>query len=127
MTREEIFNEDRKERDYYIAAEYESEIFLPLTKDGFEALVEEICKCDNLPFDDAMRAVIAGYIHHIPNEINTTTLEKLSKVAYKAIANSTSWRIDQEIKIKHREEIKKKEQELTDAGKENQVIPINKD
>ncbi len=115
MTRDDIFDQDRGEKQYYESASLHDEIALPLTSSGFEALLAVVCGFGNLPLDDAARAVLAGYIHHIPNEKNTTTLDTLGKMLHKSIANSTSWRIDQEIKIKRRAEIEaeQKKQEET--------------
>lgn len=122
MTRDDIFDQNREERPYYEEASLREEVELPLTKDGFEAFLERAAGMYDLPVDDLMRQVLAGYIHHIPNEENTITLTKIGKVLYKSVANSTSWRIDQESKLKAKEEAQKKAKEL--AG-DSQVIPIN--
>jgi hypothetical protein len=122
MTRDDIFEQDRNERNHYMECPLDEEVELPLTKDGFEALLERATSIYALPMDDAMKQVFAGYIHHIPNEQNTITIKLLAKVFYKSVANSTSWRIDQETKLKIREETDRKAKEL--AG-DSQVIPIN--
>ncbi len=121
MTRDSIYDENRNEREYYFNANYDEEIKLPLTKDGFEAFLECACAIHNLPNDDLMRQVLAGYIHHIPNEQSTTTFEKISNVLYKSVANSTSWRIDQETKLKIKEENEAKAKELAQSN----VTPID--
>lgn len=53
-----------------------------------------------------MRKVLVGWIHHIGNECNTTTIEALSKVLYKSVVNANTWTIDQEIKRKEQAMIK---------------------
>lgn len=114
VTREDIFDQDRKERQKYMQASIDEDIYLPLTKDGFEALLEITAKLHDLPVDDNMRMVVAGYVHHIENEVNTITLKQLSKVMYKSVSNSTTWRIDQEIKLKAREAAQAKAKELAE-------------
>lgn len=116
-----VFESDREERKYYLAADWDDEILLPVTKDGFETIMERICNMDGFPIEDSGRLVLAGYVHHIPNEQNTTTLEKLSKVFWKSISNNTTWRIDQDIKQKRMEEAKA----LADAAKKDQENVLN--
>jgi len=106
MTKEDVFAQERGERETYLLAEAEDQILLPITKDGFEALLSVAADAYNLPVDDAMRSVLAGYVHHIENEKNTTTISQISKVLYKSMANALTWTIDQEIKEKRREAIK---------------------
>lgn len=108
ITREDIFEADFGEEKLYEEAPLDHEITLPLTKLGFEALLKRVSAEYKLPQDDASRSVLAGYIHHIPNETHTTTVKKLGVVLHKAVANSTSWRIDQEIKEKRRKELEEK-------------------
>lgn len=124
MTRDDIFDEDRSETQMYEDVLIDEEIELPLTKLGFEALLKRATEVYELPVDDAMRQVLAGYIHHIPNEQNTITIEKLSRVFYKSVANSTSWRIDQETKLKLKEEAQKLAEKIKD---DNKVIPMKED
>ncbi len=121
MTRDNIFEQDRNERQMYNDAAIDEEVELPLTKDGFEALLERAAGYYTLPVDDLMRQVLAGYIHHVPNEQNTAVLEQIAKVLHKSVSNSTTWRIDQEIKQKFRDEADKKAKELKDS----QLLPIN--
>lgn len=121
MTREDIFDQDRGERAYYEKMPPTEAILLPLTKDGFEALLERVAMSRNLPVDDAARAVFAGYVHHIPNEQDTTTIETLGKMFHKSISNSTTWRIDQEIKLKRQLEAKA----AADKAKEEQSNVLN--
>lgn len=122
MTRTEIFDQDRKEKEVYYNSDPEDEVLLPITKDGFEALLKVCCDYNNLPVDDGLRKVFAGYVHHIQNEQNTTTILALSKILYKSISNALTWQIDQEIKERDRLEAKK----LLEINKEDAtVLPIN--
>jgi hypothetical protein len=104
---ENFFVKDRGERGVIEAAAQTETILLPVTRDGFEALVE---RCVNrfmppLPLNDSMRAVLVGWIHHIENTVNTCTIEGLAKVCYKSISNALTWTIDQEIKAKKQKEV----------------------
>jgi hypothetical protein len=120
LTRDNIIDQDRDERETYKKAAYLDEVPLPLTRDGFEAILEIVCRDKGYPLDDAMRQVLAGYVHHIPNEQDTVTLEKLRKIMHKSIANATTWQIDQEIKQKRIEEAKQAA-EKAKAEKDNVV------
>lgn len=128
MTRDDIFDQDRGERNYYMTAALDEEVLLPLTRDGFEALLEVVAALSDLPIDDAARSVLAGYVHHIANEQSTSTFKMLNKVLHKSISNATTWRIDQEIKLKRRQEQLEAQAKLateTAAPKEDaQVINI---
>lgn len=121
MTREDIFDQDRGERDFYLKAPVDVQIRLPLTKDGFEALLERVASERSLPVDDAARMVLAGYVHHIPNEQDTTSIETLGKIFHKSVSNSTTWRIDQEIKLKRQQEAK----DAADKAKLEQTNVLN--
>lgn len=120
ITRDDIFDQDRKERQKYFAAGPDDQVTLPLTKDGFEALLEATAALRDLPVDDASRQVLAGYVHHIPNEQDTTTLSTLGKMLHKSVSNSTTWRIDQDVKLK-RIELAKKEAEEAKKIQDNVV------
>lgn len=106
-TKGHLFDQDRGERATYKAAKPTDDVLLPITRDGFEAFIEV---CVNqftppLPIDDSIRKVLSGYVHHMTNEQNTTTIEKMSKVLYKSISNALTWTIDQQIKQKVQKEL----------------------
>lgn len=98
-----FFATDRGERAYYEAAAPTDVVLLPLTRDGFEAMLEAVCGQfkPTLPIDDSTRKVFSGWVHHIANEVNTATIEGLGKILYKSLSNALTWTIDQEIKQKH--------------------------
>lgn len=98
----DIFNEERGERDLYTFGDARAEVLVPLTMDGFEALLEQAAKVYNLPVSDELRSVLAAFIHHIPNEKNTTSIDAVAAVLYKSMSNRTTWLIDQQIKAKMR-------------------------
>ena len=121
ITRDDIYDQNRGEREYYLTCWVGSKIKLPLTKDGFEALLERVTEYRDLPLDDASRAVIAGYVHHIANEQDFTTIKILGKILHKSVSNSTTWRIDQEIKEKRIKLAK----EASDKAKAEQDNVVN--
>ncbi len=104
----DLFELERGERAVYASAGTGDLIPLPMTRDGFEGLLQaaiDSTKAGTFPLpdpNDSLRAVLAGYIHHIGNETSTVTLERLATILHKSISNVSSWRIDQEIKAKAR-------------------------
>lgn len=105
-----FFLTERGERAYYAAVKPTDEVLLPLTRDGFEAMLERVCGqfTPPLPMDDSTRKVFSGWVHHIANEVNTTTIERMGKILYKSVSNALTWTIDQEIKAKQRKEVDEK-------------------
>lgn len=114
MTREELYESDRGEREYYESkADLKNRIRLPLTKDGCEALLQIVTTALELPFDETMRQVFAGFVHNIPNGENYTTLDVVGKYLYKHMANHATWTFDQESKERVQAEKDKKKAEAT--------------
>lgn len=124
MTKEDVFTQERGEREQYLLAETEDEILLPITKDGFEALLSAAASRYSLPVDDSMRSVLAGYVHHIENEKNTTTMSQISRVLYKSVANALTWSIDQDIKEKRRQAMAaaKEAEQQTEKTEEMHIV-----
>ena len=111
MTREELYKSERGERAYYQSKRSLKErIKLPLTQDGCEALLEIVTEALDLPLDDTMRQVFAGYIHHTNQLENSTSLGDIGKVLFNHLAKSATWIMDQESKERINEEKKKKEE-----------------
>lgn len=125
MSREELFTADRHEADFYKSADLkqDDEIVVPVTRLGFEALLERAARLYDLPIDDKLRSILAGYVHHIPNDKNTLTVEALATALHKSVSNDLTWTIDQEIKDKAKKEFEAKQEAL----KNSNVTPINKD
>jgi len=120
-----FFDKPRGEVDKYKTCGIDDEVLMPVTREGFEAFIE---RCVNefvppLPFDDSIRKVFAGYIHHLENEVNTITVRQISKVLYKSIANAMTWTMDQEVKAKlqreHNERVKKAQAIADEQAKQN--------
>ncbi len=123
MTREEFYNFERGERSYYESLDdMEGEAYLPLTFDGFEALLKVVADVNDLPVDNRLRSLLAGYIHHIPSDEITLDLEKLAKAFYKSFSNSMTYDIDQKAKAEEIAAFNKKQEELK---KDSNVLPIN--
>jgi len=116
MTREELYKSDRGERAYYKSTE-DDELMLPLTEDGFEALLEKAAAVNDLVIDDQLRSLLAGYIHHIPSEVPTLYFNEVKNVFYKHFANTMTFKLDQEAKKRAQDALKQKE--------DSNVVPIN--
>lgn len=99
---ETFFTSERFERQKFMEANPTEVLPLPLTRAGFDALMERVCGqfSPPLPNEDSGRKVITAWIHHIANDVNTFTIESLGKVLWKSLSNSLTWQIDQEIKEK---------------------------
>lgn len=108
MTREEFYSQDRKERMYYSEAQGGDMVSVPLTKDGFEALVERACRNNEFIIDDGIRSLVAGYIHHIANNEILFLLDDLISVIYKQLSNNMTFQIDQECKARAKKEFEEK-------------------
>lgn len=102
--REEFFSTPRGEREVFedlfdVNIDEDAQVVLPITYDGFEALMELVSSRYNLPLDDAGRSVIAGFVHHLDNDVVSVPLAKLGKVLAKSIANNMTWHVDQKLKM----------------------------
>lgn len=124
MTREEFYSQNRDERADYTMLPSDGLAYVPLTRDGFEALCERVTSENDLILDDPVRSNVAGYIHHIPANEVVFPLEDLCKVVFKGVSNNLTFQIDQEMKLKA-----KKEMEEAKRAQEQpaNVLPIKKD
>jgi hypothetical protein len=130
MTREEFYKSERGEKAYYDHWEKTTEwMLLPLTYEGFEAFVHKLANHWELPVDDRLRSLVAGYIHHIPADEHTVNFQKISQAVYKSFSNSMTYEIDQQAKKRALDEAKAKltedeKKELESQDKPNNVVPI---
>lgn len=113
---EDLLEQVRGEREYYMAAHVDDEIQTPFTRDGFEALLEVICAKKEgfkLPEpNDGLRATLAAYLHHIdPLGGNVLTISKAMRALHRSVSNRATWAIDQEIKAKARAHVEKMQRE----------------
>lgn len=102
-----FFVMDRGERAYYETSGASDPVRLPVTRDGFEALLGRAATQFDppIPLTDSLRIVFAGFVHSIDRAVNTTTIEAVSKALFKSISNALTWIIDQELKAKKQAEI----------------------
>ena len=85
---------------YYQSANGSDPVLLPLDKHQFEALLSVAGSKFNLELNDLLRQCLAGYVHHIENNIHTTTVDDVSKILFKSAANTFTYFYDQEIKAR---------------------------
>ena len=85
-----------------------------MTKAEFEAMLERAASIYDLPIDDKLRSVFAGYVHHISNDKNTFTLFDLAIALHKSVSNELTWNIDQECKKKAMAQTIKEANEIKD-------------
>lgn len=105
--REDVFDKDFGEAEYYFAAADDDSVRLPVTRSGFEALLKRVTEGhDDLPVDDAARQVVSGYVHHLSNETDEVMVSQLRRVLRKSVSNALTWTIDQEIKAKRLQELR---------------------
>lgn len=111
-TRKDLYEStSRKEREYYEnLRSLKQPIKLPITKDGIEALLFMVTESLDVPLDDTLREVFCGYVHHIENSENTSSLSEIGKYIWKHYSNSATWMMDQECKEKRREELAKQKE-----------------
>lgn len=102
MTRDELYNSERGEREYYETKgkNLKVPLKLPITKDGCEAILEIASKALDLPLDEQMRQDFAGWIHHTDINVHTFTLGELGKVLWNRMAKTATWKLDQEAKAR---------------------------
>lgn len=122
MTRESIFDQDRGERKLYGAVALDVPVNLPVTRDGFEAMIHIGAGYYNLPVDDLSRVIVGSYIHHLAMDKNQITLQEIANVMFKSHCNSLSWLINQEAKA--RDDLKKKQDHTENKDNQDNVVPI---
>lgn len=120
MTREEFYKTNRQEREYYLETE-DVDMFLPVTIDGFEALLEKAAAENELPIDNRLRSLAAGFIHHIASDVVMINFPTLCNALYKSYSNSMTYEVDQKAKAEETEALNRKKG-IKDNGI---IIPIN--
>lgn len=117
---------DRGERAIYEKAyniivgqtEAEPNVFMPLTRTGFEAMVEFACKLINVEVTGPIRNISVGFLHSIDRKLGTTTLTELSHSILSTLSNHMSHTIDQEIKAEANKELAEEQRKLREAQEE---------
>jgi hypothetical protein len=72
---------------------------LPLTYSGLQALLLYASAAAGTPADDAATAILCGYVHHIPGNIDYTTFQTVVRLLRKSFSNNMTWNVDQGIKL----------------------------
>jgi hypothetical protein len=113
-----IMESDRGEAALYASVSPIDTIKVPITREGFEALLKRSCEVMDLPVTNPLRNVLVGFLHHIENDTCTTTVEKIGAALHKAMSNQCTWEIDQEIKKAANEEMRAEQEKLRKAQEE---------
>ena len=118
ISRKEIFESDRGEREEFgIDIILDNPMRLPITRDGFEAMLEIGASICAVAVDDQLRSVLCGYIHSIDRKTDTFTFQEWTSVIHKHYCNNLTWIINEELQAKAREERKKHELSLVGQPK----------
>lgn len=110
-----IMETDRGERAKYEAADPHDIIRVPITRDGFEALLARACSYMQIPLTNPLRNVFVGFLHHIGNEKCETSISDVGASLLKSMSNHCSWQIDQEIKKAANEELREEQAKMQAA------------
>lgn len=120
-----LMESDRGEREYYEKAEHTQLVRVPITRAGFEALVEFACRAVDIPVTDPMRNVAVGFLHHLETTTFETTIKDVSAALYKSLSNHMTYSIDQEIKAAANKELaeerEKQRQAIEDLEKQRKI------
>lgn len=109
---------DRCERANYTNVSVTEEIRTPLTRDGFETLVERACKFLDVEVTGPARNVAVGFLHSLPRTVFKTTIQDLAGAIHNALSNHMTYQIDQEIKAEANKELAEENRKLREAQEE---------
>lgn len=109
---------DRGERAHYTEVPVDMEIRTPLTRDGFETLVERACKFLDVEVTGPARNVAVGFLHSLPRTVFKTTIQDLAGAIHNALSNHMTYQIDQEIKAEANKELAEENRKLREAQEE---------
>lgn len=112
MTRNDVFESDRREQDLYFTANPKDLVRLPVTRLGFDGLLAAAAKLCVLPVDDDLRKLLIGFIHSLDRKTDHTTIETIAQAMYKSYSNQLTWTIDKEIDAKIRAELEASKPDL---------------
>lgn len=117
---------DRGERKHYeIIGQYlidrvqpDQNVRLPLTRDGFEAIVEQACKYLCVEVTGPARNVAVGFFHSLSRTVMETKISDLAGAIHNALSNHMTYQIDQEIKAEANKELAEENRKLREAQEE---------
>lgn len=81
---------------------HDSIVDLPVSRLGFESLLNCVCSYAGVPVSDNARLLVCGYVHHIGREKCTSTIAELGSALRKQYANQLTTMIYDEIDQKRR-------------------------
>lgn len=113
-----LMESDRGERAYYEKADVYDNIRVPITRDGFEALVARACAFVEIPVTGPMRNVAVGFLHHLETTVFETSIHALSAALFKSLSNHMTYSIDQEIKAEANKELAEEREKARMAQEE---------
>lgn len=98
----EFFEQQGFEKGSYTYEDIGDLVDLPVTREGFEALLQRALEVGGLPLNDEARMVFCGLVHHIQRDTATTTIQTLATHLRKHLANALTTMIYNEIDQKLR-------------------------
>jgi hypothetical protein len=127
MIKSNVFDQDRDEPFMYKNTTNETEVIIPVTRAGFEALLERASLVHGLPVEPLTREVLAKYLNHVSNQEQMVTIQSLGDRLYRSVSHALTWVLDQERKdAQMKEEKDKFEAELAAKQLAGNVTDITK-
>lgn len=119
-----IFDTERGEAEYYKKVNINTKVTLPITRTGFDAILDRACAFYKIPKDDVARQIAIHWVHHFDRDENESTIKSLAKMIHKHLANSLTSLIFSELSEKAKAEKKaQSDAELANDGKADTLIP----
>ena len=95
-TRTDVFEAKGRESFAHLKADFD----VPMTREGFEGILSLAAQQLDLPVDDELRMVFAGYIHSLDRKISDFNTNELLGIIRKSYSNQLTYQIIQEIDAK---------------------------
>lgn len=99
-----MHDQDRNEKAYYAKAKLTDKILVPLTRDGVAALTTRALDLYDLPQTEAATYCVCAFLHHIPREVNTTTIKDIAAALHKQASNMATYALIDEMDKKAKAE-----------------------
>lgn len=111
----ELMESDRGEPAIYEKAGADDKVRMPITRDGFEALVARACELLEINVTGPIRNVSVSFLHSIPRIEADLTPKRLMDAIWNSLSNHMTFEIDQEIKKDAQEELRQEQESLRKA------------
>lgn len=95
-----LHDQDRNETAYYAKAKLTDKILVPLTREGVAALTQRALDLYDLPHTEAATYCVCAFLHHIPREVNTTTIKDVAAAVHKQSSSICTYAIIEEMNKK---------------------------